>query len=388
MRHRWITALAAASLMGAAGASAASAGSPGQNAAGSATAFPFSGTLAQPNGSYDFQYQVYDSLTAGTSVAGPVTVGSVKVTSSKYSTRIDFGSNPFTGGARFLQISWRKTGTTTFTPLSPRVELVAVPYALGLRLPLSESTSSSGGAFGVTNSGSGDGFDGSANSGYGVTGFSSTGFAGVYGTSGQNGLYGDTSNATASGVYGHNASSGAGVAGISQSGGYGVTGLGSSSSFAGIYGSSGRNGLFGDTSSATDSGVYGHDSSSGYGVTGFSDSGIGGYFRGGGGSNPAIKLENGGIQVSGASTDTATPVFIHVVTSSNICSGGHETVLDNPFLNGNANAITFLQWPYGGIAAFYDVNGTYCGIPGRWAVANYNTSWNVGDTFAVLVIDP
>jgi hypothetical protein len=391
MKHRWITALAAATLLGAAGASAASAGSQAPNAAGSGTAFPFSGTLVQPNGNDDFQFQVYDSLTAGTSIAGPVIVASVMVIASKYSTRIDFGSNPFTGAARFLKISWRKTGTTTFTPLTPRVELVAVPYALGLRLPLSESTSSSGNAFGVANTGSGAGLTGSAASGYGVTGSSSSGFAGIYGISGQNGIYGDTSSAIASGVYGHNSGSGNGVAGISSNGGFGTIGLGSSTSFAGTYGSSGHNGLYGETSSTTDSGVYGHDSSSGYGVTGFSDSGIGGYFRGGGGSNPAIKLENGGIQVSGAGTDTPTPVFTHVVTNANMCNSSSATILDNPLLNNHPDAFVFIQ-SYQYLVAtatnyIFSSVGTDCPV-GHWVVNNANNAWYVGDTFSVLVINP
>src|ERR1700686_3209238 len=58
MRHRWITALAAATLLGAAGASAASAGTQGPNVTLSGSSFTFSGTLAQPNGNYDFEFQV------------------------------------------------------------------------------------------------------------------------------------------------------------------------------------------------------------------------------------------------------------------------------------------------------------------------------------------
>lgn len=360
-----------------------------------ATAFSFSGTLAQPNGNYDFQYQAYDAPTSGTLVAGPVIVGNVKVTSSKYSTTIDFGSNPFAGDARYLQVAWRKTGTTTFTTLTPRVSLFATPYALGLRLPVSESTSIGSNAFAVTNNGAGAALAGMAgSSGYGVAGSSVSGFAGLYGTSDQNGVFGDTSNASASGVYGHNSSSGAGVAGISQSGGYGVVGFGSSTSFAGVFGTSGVNGVYGDTSSANSSGVYGHDSSTGNGVAGISDGGIGGYFRGGGGSNPAIKLENGGIEVSGAGTDTATPVFTHQVTGSNTCDTGIWTVLDNPFLNGNPNAFVFLQSPYGDttLRASY-VAGSFHDCPtGQWIVDYWNSgsqqTWVSGDQFYVLVIDP
>jgi hypothetical protein len=60
--------------------------------------------IAQPaaSGTYDFKVQALDKLPGGTSVAGRVTVKSVKVAGHKDSLIIDFGSDPSTGNARFL----------------------------------------------------------------------------------------------------------------------------------------------------------------------------------------------------------------------------------------------------------------------------------------------
>src|SRR2546430_17185557 len=75
-------------------------------AAGSGTAFSFSGGLAQPNGKYDLLFNLFPTLTGGTRVAGPRIAQNVQVTGHRYATRIDFGSNPFSGGARFVQVGW------------------------------------------------------------------------------------------------------------------------------------------------------------------------------------------------------------------------------------------------------------------------------------------
>jgi len=54
-------------------------------------------------------------------------------------------------------VAWSPSGAGTYTTVAARVELVAVPYALGLRLPATEATSVPGNALAVTNSGPGTG---------------------------------------------------------------------------------------------------------------------------------------------------------------------------------------------------------------------------------------
>lgn len=130
-----------------------------------------------------------------------------------------------------------------------------------------ESASTDGNAAGVfgRNTGVGTGVFGAAASGFGVYGTTTTGFAGVTGTGPQNGVYGLSSAADASGVFGGNNGSGAGVAGNSAHG-LGVSGF--SGDTDGVLGvNSGASGnaptfLYG-------AGVNG-DSANGYGVRGTS----------------------------------------------------------------------------------------------------------------------
>jgi hypothetical protein len=93
----------------------------------------------------------------------------------------------------------------------------------------------------------------------GVLGSSQSG-EGVFG-SGKNGVHGQSASATDSGVWGENTGAGYGVAGSSQTG-------------EGVLGS-GRNGVHGRSASANDSGVWGENTGAGYGVSGSSAQGCG-----------------------------------------------------------------------------------------------------------------
>jgi hypothetical protein len=342
--------------------------SPGVSSTGSSTAFTFSSSLAQPNGTYDLKFQLFDSPTKGTAVAGPVTVGGVAVAGKKFTTKIDFGTNPFDGSARYVQMWWRPTGTTTFTKVSPRVELVAVPYALGLRLPVDESVSTGASALKISDDfGSaieGDNTGGNA----GVAGFNTGSGPGVLGNASSNGL---------AGLYG---TAGGAVPGV----------WGTSNSGDGVHGSSYTGpGVYGDSTSGD--GVHGEGANGAAGVSGTSGgTGPGGLFTGSGGSSPALELSNGGIKVSGAATDTATPAFVHQVTNANLCMSNDLTVLDNPYLNNNPNAMVFFQSTTTD-QMVADYNAPSCPA-GRWEVFRTNDNgalaWTTGLTFNVLVIDP
>lgn len=127
----------------------------------------------------------------------------------------------------------------------------------GLTLPYAGSTSSSGTAFSISNTGSGWGIYGSSATGFGVYGretssgnygYLGSGGAGVYGRNGSSGNYGQLADGTR-GVYGYG-NNGDGVYGYSPSAGYGVHGASGSS-----YGVYGRN---------TSSGNYGYLGGSNY----------------------------------------------------------------------------------------------------------------------------
>ncbi len=146
-------------------------------------------------------------------------------------------------------------------------------------------------AFSVSNTGVGHGIEahsrGTANNasgvvgvndagGWGVSGFTNTGFAGVFGFSGNNGVFGLTSNpaVNAAGIFGQNDHTGTGVFGNS------VYGQANPRTAGGI-------GVFGRTERLDGVGVLGRydgpDSQSGWGVFGFSPRGFAGVFGSGGG---------------------------------------------------------------------------------------------------------
>jgi hypothetical protein len=121
------------------------------------------------------------------------------------------------------------------------------------------------GVFGQSLNGSGTGVLGrNEGSGWGVHGHvEGTGFAGVFGSGKNNGVFGLTDNGEASGVHGRNN-------GTNLTGAWGVFGY-SEKGFAGVFGSGAQNGVFGQTNAQNASGVYGRNDGNGTGVFGSSD---------------------------------------------------------------------------------------------------------------------
>ena len=99
------------------------------------TAFTHQGRLtdngAAASGAYDLQFALFDALSGGAQQGATITRDDVPVTNGVFTVALDFGAAPFTGVARFLQISVR-TGASTgaFTLLNPRQPLSATPYAV------------------------------------------------------------------------------------------------------------------------------------------------------------------------------------------------------------------------------------------------------------------
>ena len=97
------------------------------------TAFTYQGRLndgGQPaNGVYNLQFVVYASQVSGPPL-GPALTNSVSVTNGLFTTTLDFGPGVFIGDARWLEISARTNGGSTFTLLAPRQPLTPAPYAL------------------------------------------------------------------------------------------------------------------------------------------------------------------------------------------------------------------------------------------------------------------
>lgn len=98
-------------------------------------AFSYQGslrTLGVPaQGLYDFQFTLHDDESAGGAVGAAQAIEDVYVDHGIFTVQLDFGPEPFTGEARWLQVAVRPGSETgVYTVLSPRHPLVAVPYAL------------------------------------------------------------------------------------------------------------------------------------------------------------------------------------------------------------------------------------------------------------------
>lgn len=106
------------------------------------TAFTYQGRLVKDgnpvNGTCDFLFTLWDSLSSlSGQVGGVQSETSVSMSNGIFTVQLngggEFGASAFTGEARWLLIALRcPAGSGDYTPLSPRQELTATPYALAL----------------------------------------------------------------------------------------------------------------------------------------------------------------------------------------------------------------------------------------------------------------
>src|SRR3977135_2157821 len=79
------------------------------------TAFTYQGRLADSgapaNGTYDLRFTVYDALSIGNSVAGPVSNATTAVSNGIFTVTLDFGAGVFPGAGRWLEIGVRPGGS-------------------------------------------------------------------------------------------------------------------------------------------------------------------------------------------------------------------------------------------------------------------------------------
>jgi hypothetical protein len=159
------------------------------------------GSLA--NGNYEFEFELYDAVSDGNSVGGPIT-RTQAVTDGRFTAQLYFGDPATYAGEfpLFLQVGVRPAGSASaFTSLSPRQELTAVPFAhnlvagavvsgdISFGAALSVNNAASGGiGFNVNQTG-GDGIQVSDTGGYGIS-VTSPGFSGLFvSSSGSDGAY-------------------------------------------------------------------------------------------------------------------------------------------------------------------------------------------------------
>jgi hypothetical protein len=93
--------------------------------------FTYQGVLkdngAPANGLYDFQFTLYNAVTA---VAGPLPDLSVGVTNGLFTAQLDFGAGVFDGTPRWLEIAVRTNGAAAFITLAGRQPITSTPYAI------------------------------------------------------------------------------------------------------------------------------------------------------------------------------------------------------------------------------------------------------------------
>lgn len=256
------------------------------------------------DGTYPMRFQLYDASAGGTLLWDSGML-SVDVDEGRFSVDLNVDHADFDGQELWLRIhvdgEW----------LSPRQELLPVPYALSLRpgariagdVPydwglevFQLSNIASGGAI-RGNSVTGTAVHGYSTGGFGVAGYShdsyavygydggfeqGRGYAGYFYSANGIGVYGYSAaldehpNDRAPGVYGKSAN-GVGVYGVSQSTQPGI--WGESTDGRGVYGySTNSTGVYGFTGGGEidDYGVYGRAGGSAYGVYGYQYSTIGG----------------------------------------------------------------------------------------------------------------
>ena len=82
------------------------------------------------NGLYEFQFTLYDAVSSGNAVAGPITQNAVPVANGLFTTALDFGNSAFNGDARWLEIAVRTNGSSgSFGTFLPRQKISPSPCA-------------------------------------------------------------------------------------------------------------------------------------------------------------------------------------------------------------------------------------------------------------------
>jgi len=109
------------------------------------TAFTYQGQLNQNgspvNDNCDLRFGLWDALSGGSQVGSNQTVTNQTVSNGLFTVLLndgnEFGNSPFNGQALWLKIEIRcPAGSGSYITLNPRQPLTAVPYAQGLRLPI------------------------------------------------------------------------------------------------------------------------------------------------------------------------------------------------------------------------------------------------------------
>ena len=85
------------------------------------------------DGSCAMKFQLFDAESGGSSVSSEESFSSINVDDGVFTVALDFGSEPFTGASRYLNIAVKCGSDSSYTTIGGRVSFNATPYALSLR---------------------------------------------------------------------------------------------------------------------------------------------------------------------------------------------------------------------------------------------------------------
>jgi uncharacterized small protein (DUF1192 family) len=86
-------------------------------------------TGAAANGTYQFEFRLFDAAAGGSQIGSTLANVPVNVTNGGFSVSLDFGVMAFSGGDRFLEVAVRKTANDSYTTLTPRQKINSAPYS-------------------------------------------------------------------------------------------------------------------------------------------------------------------------------------------------------------------------------------------------------------------
>jgi hypothetical protein len=96
--------------------------------------FTYQGKLSDSslaaNGTYQFQFKLFDAPANGSQVGQTLADVPATVTNGIFAVSLDFGVSSFDGNARFLEISVRAGSGQPYTLLTPRQQVMSTPYAV------------------------------------------------------------------------------------------------------------------------------------------------------------------------------------------------------------------------------------------------------------------
>ncbi len=83
------------------------------------------------DGTFDFQFRLFDAFTAGAQVGSTLSVNDLAVVDGVFTANIDFGTAAFTTSARWVEIAVRDGASVgAYTTLTPRQRIRATPVAI------------------------------------------------------------------------------------------------------------------------------------------------------------------------------------------------------------------------------------------------------------------